>query len=142
MRLPWMVQQHLLANLPNKFTLCNHQKISSLNWESGEFETAVSSLQSPASTSKGTQGRYGDDSSELLVDLSPYGAINRGVSRQHALLTMHENQTTLMDLNSATCSWINQEQADPAKTEGILPILSALLTHPPAHSAAGCCRIE
>ncbi len=85
----------------------------------GDVALFVADAEEPIIIRQGTQttlGRYGDDSPEPLIDLSPYGAINQGVSRHHALLTVNENQTTLMDLNSTNGSWINQEQAISGKS--------------------------
>lgn len=47
------------------------------------------------------------------LDLAPYGAEQRGVSRQHARLNYADGELTITDLNSANGTQINGEKLNP-----------------------------
>jgi FHA domain len=47
------------------------------------------------------------------LDLSPYGAHDRGVSREHALLRYSEHILTITDLNSANGTTLNLNKLQP-----------------------------
>lgn len=85
----------------------------------GDVALFIADHEAPVIVRQGTRvtlGRYGDDISGPLVDLTPYGAIDRGVSRGHALLSVNDDQITLMDLNSTNGTWINQERIMSGKS--------------------------
>lgn len=54
-----------------------------------------------------TIGRADGGSSNPDIDLTPYGAFDKGVSRTHAALVRHEASITLVDLGSANGTLIN-----------------------------------
>ena len=47
------------------------------------------------------------------IDLDPYGALELGVSRRHALLTFEDNKLCITDANSANGVRVNQERIRP-----------------------------
>lgn len=49
------------------------------------------------------------------VDLNPYGAQQKGVSRQHAALGTQDNRVHIRDLNSANGTFINGKYLTPGK---------------------------
>jgi hypothetical protein len=49
------------------------------------------------------------------VDLSAYGAADRGVSRAHATLTYQNSQLTVVDLNSSNGTLLNGERLVPER---------------------------
>ena len=49
------------------------------------------------------------------VDLTPYGAHERGVSREHAVLRFKDNQFTVVDLNSVNGTSVNLTKLEPDK---------------------------
>jgi hypothetical protein len=55
-------------------------------------------------------GRFtAEDRKALDVDLTPYQAHVRGVSRHHAQITSTHDGYSLMDLNSSNGTWINEQ---------------------------------
>ena len=54
---------------------------------------------------------HGDYTAE--VDLGPYGAYERGVSRQHAALRRQNDTVILVDLNSANSTFLNGQRLVP-----------------------------
>src|SRR5579859_3513768 len=46
-------------------------------------------------------------------DLTPYGAHERGVSREHAILRFKDNQFTLTDLGSVNGTTVNSDKLEP-----------------------------
>lgn len=44
---------------------------------------------------------------ELRLDLTPYGALEKGVSRQHAVIKRTEKGITFEDMGSSNGSWVN-----------------------------------
>ncbi len=75
----------------------------------------------------GTQINYAFDSLHELVlgrtdpetgeapqiDLEPYGAAEKGVSRRHALITLRENKLQLQDMESPNGTFINGQRIVP-----------------------------
>jgi len=47
------------------------------------------------------------------VDLTPYGAEEKGVSRRHFKLTLAEGQYAIQDLGSTNYTWVNQQRLQP-----------------------------
>lgn len=47
------------------------------------------------------------------IDLSPYGAYEQGVSRLHAVISIHEGGVTITDLGSANGTWLNGVRITP-----------------------------
>lgn len=47
------------------------------------------------------------------IDLAPYGADSKGVSRKHATLTYHENALKISDLASANFTYLNGHKLVP-----------------------------
>jgi pSer/pThr/pTyr-binding forkhead associated (FHA) protein len=58
-------------------------------------------------------GRRLEDEKTIDFDLSPYGAYTFGVSRQHAIITLHEGFLYLEDNNSTNGTRINGFQLTP-----------------------------
>lgn len=84
----------------------------------GDVALFIDEIDEPIIIPRGTQmtlGRYSEESDASLIDLTAYGAIENGVSRQHALLTVKEEQITLIDLNSTNGTWHNRERLLPGK---------------------------
>lgn len=53
------------------------------------------------------------------VDLSPYGAHERGVSRAHARLHLHAGKVYVTDLHSANGTFVNRERLQPEQPRQI-----------------------
>lgn len=47
------------------------------------------------------------------VDLSPFGAVNAGVSRRHALLYIADGEVCVRDLNSTNGTRVNSQRLQP-----------------------------
>lgn len=47
------------------------------------------------------------DVDSIAIDLNPYGAADKGVSRRHALLDRDQDTVTLMDLDSVSGTFLN-----------------------------------
>ena len=47
------------------------------------------------------------------IDLTPYGAEEKGVSRRHFKLTLAEGQYVILDLGSTNYTWVNQQRLQP-----------------------------
>ncbi len=59
-------------------------------------------------------GRYDSQRGEVPeVDLAPFNAIDLGVSRQHARLTVHEDSLYITDLGSANATYLNGLRLTP-----------------------------
>lgn len=59
-------------------------------------------------------GRKDEDSGFVPgIDLVPYGAYARGISRRHAALLLSRKRLTIRDLKSSNGTYINQEMLDP-----------------------------
>lgn len=55
----------------------------------------------------------GRESGDGRVNVDPYDAVERGVSRQHAQLIPDNNQLFIRDLNSTNKTFINGSEIDP-----------------------------
>jgi hypothetical protein len=53
------------------------------------------------------------------VDLTPYNAYEKGVSRIHLAIQWHDGQLTIMDLGSANGTWLNRRRLTPNKVEPV-----------------------
>ena len=51
------------------------------------------------------------------IDLNPYGALDRGVSRMHAKLTLKNNHLYITDLGSTNGTYLAGKKLEPNKTE-------------------------
>jgi pSer/pThr/pTyr-binding forkhead associated (FHA) protein len=49
------------------------------------------------------------------LDLTPYGAVEKGVSRYHATLELESGQATLVDEHSANGTFVNGQRLNPHK---------------------------
>lgn len=59
-------------------------------------------------------GRYTPHSkSQPRIDLTPYGAYDKGVSRMHAVIRRTENGLLIEDLDSSNGTWLNGTQVEP-----------------------------
>ncbi|MCU0513688.1 MAG: FHA domain-containing protein [Anaerolineae bacterium] len=47
------------------------------------------------------------------VDMNPYGAVEKGVSRQHAILEFNEDTLMLLDAGSANGTFLNGQRLPP-----------------------------
>jgi pSer/pThr/pTyr-binding forkhead associated (FHA) protein len=59
-------------------------------------------------------GRQGTDE-ELVVDLTPFGALESGVSRLHALITREQDGYYVMDLESLNETLLNGARLHPGQ---------------------------
>ncbi|GAB4508499.1 MAG: hypothetical protein OHK0046_01130 [Anaerolineae bacterium] len=55
----------------------------------------------------------GEDDTIYQVDLRPYDASQRGVSRQHASIDMHDGTLYLTDLGSTNGTWLAGKRIEP-----------------------------
>jgi hypothetical protein len=60
-----------------------------------------------------------DNGAENKVDLDPYGAAHKGVSRAHAALEMRISEVTLTDLGSTNGTYLNNQPLQPRQTVGV-----------------------
>lgn len=58
-------------------------------------------------------GRQAYGTGSLVIDLVPFGAIQMGVSRQHALIRRTDNGYEVIDLNSTNGTWVNGKRLNP-----------------------------
>ncbi len=58
-------------------------------------------------------GRADQNDDDHLIDLSAYGATEKGVSHQHASLEIINKTLMLTDLNSLNGTFLNQERLSP-----------------------------
>ncbi len=59
-------------------------------------------------------GRFAPtDSLQPDMDLGPFGAAEKGVSRRHAKITYKDGQTWIIDLSSMNGTWINGQALEP-----------------------------
>jgi len=47
------------------------------------------------------------------LDLTPYGALEKGVSRRHAKITHHDDELTIEDIGSVNGTFLNGDQLTP-----------------------------
>lgn len=64
-------------------------------------------------TSQTVFGRAVPGDNQPRVDLTPYGALDKGVSRQHAIIKRVEKGLTVEDMGSSNGSWLNGELLRP-----------------------------
>jgi hypothetical protein len=65
-------------------------------------------------TNQAVLGRYVPNSpAQPRVDLAPYGALEKGVSRVHAVIRRTEHGLTVQDLSSSNGSWLNGVKLEP-----------------------------
>ncbi len=57
-----------------------------------------------------TLGRLKDVPVPDLIDLTPYDAYRKGVSRRHAVLTYRDNQLYIHDVGSTNGTWVNGQR--------------------------------
>lgn len=70
---------------------------------------------------KFTIGRVSEGQSILPdIDLTPYEAYSRGVSRLHATLKIHNNDISITDLGSSNGTRINNDKIQPHKEYPVL----------------------
>jgi hypothetical protein len=62
-----------------------------------------------------TLGRRAEGTGGLIVDLAPFGAIQAGVSRRHAMIRRAGEGYELVDLESTNGTWIDREKLEPNK---------------------------
>ena len=55
-------------------------------------------------------GRKMEDTTDTVVDLSPYDGYVGGVSRRHALIRQTKDGVELIDLGSVNGTWLNDER--------------------------------
>lgn len=53
------------------------------------------------------------DGNDYTLDLTAYGALERGVSRRHCQLTLVNNQLVITDLDSTNGTFINGKRLEP-----------------------------
>jgi hypothetical protein len=58
-------------------------------------------------------GRRASGTGSLVIDLVPFGAIQMGVSRQHAIIRKEEDGYDILDLNSTNGTWVNGKRLKP-----------------------------
>jgi hypothetical protein len=58
-------------------------------------------------------GRKAGTSSDLLLDLAPFGGYSLGVSRQHILVRRTVDGYEVLDLGSVNGTWLNEERLVP-----------------------------
>lgn len=59
-----------------------------------------------------TLGRF-TDGNQHEVDLNPYGALQKGVSRHHAKLMMTDDKLYIVDLNSTNGTYVSKKRLQP-----------------------------
>ena len=58
-------------------------------------------------------GRAVMGETESVVDLTPFGAVEKGVSRRHAKLMFADSKYQLVDLESTNGTWVNEQKLKP-----------------------------
>ncbi len=58
-------------------------------------------------------GRQDKNQQPLDVDLTPFGALEKGVSRRHAMIMASDNRITIKDLGSANGTYLNDHALTP-----------------------------
>jgi hypothetical protein len=58
-------------------------------------------------------GRKAEDTSEVSLDLAPFGAYHLGLSRRHAVLRRTQHGYEVLDLGSVNGTWLNDERLVP-----------------------------
>ena len=65
-------------------------------------------------------GRVVEPTQEVVVDLSPFGGFEMGVSRRHAIIRSGANGYEIMDLGSTNGTWLNGQRLAPNKPYTLL----------------------
>jgi len=60
-------------------------------------------------------GRKGEEPSEDLLDLAPWGGYHLGLSRRHAVIRRTTHGYEVLDLGSVNGTWLNEERLAPHK---------------------------
>jgi hypothetical protein len=60
-------------------------------------------------------GRKAGTTSEILLDLAPFGGYSLGLSRRHVLIRRNEDGYEVLDLGSVNGTWLNEERLVPHK---------------------------
>ncbi len=68
-----------------------------------------------------TLGRRKDMPSPDLIDLTPYDAYRKGVSRNHAVLTYKDNRLYIHDVGSVNGTWLNGQRLKSYELYAIQP---------------------
>lgn len=75
----------------------------------------------------------GDNAYQPDIDFTPYGALEKGVSRQHAALEISEDTLMLLDIGSANGTFLNGQRLLPKQPrvlrDGDEVRLGKLITH-------------
>ncbi len=64
-------------------------------------------------TSQTVFGRVVPGETQPRLDLTPYGALDKGVSRQHGIMKRSDKGLTFEDMGSSNGSWLNDELLKP-----------------------------
>ena len=73
-------------------------------------------------TNQAILGRYVPEStSQPRVDLTPYGAVEKGVSRMHAVIRRTATGLTVQDLSSSNGTWLNSVRLQPYVPAALKP---------------------
>jgi hypothetical protein len=65
-------------------------------------------------------GRYSENNLEQPhIDLVPYGAFEKGVSRFHAMLHRHDERVFIEDLASSNGTWLNGKRLEARRTHPV-----------------------
>lgn len=75
----------------------------------GMVERIVMQKDKPYTLGRFDMGIQGDDE----IDLTPYGAMDRGVSRHHAVLHLEDEHVYLTDLESTNGTYVGGERLEP-----------------------------
>ncbi len=68
-----------------------------------------------------TLGRLKDGPAPDLIDLAPYDAYRKGVSRSHAVLTYRDNRLYIQDLGSSNGTWLDGQRLKPYELYAVQP---------------------
>ncbi|MEM9950541.1 MAG: FHA domain-containing protein [Chloroflexota bacterium] len=79
----------------------------------GRGEDEPRTIHSVESQSEADSQQQLADVMDAHVDLAPYHAHNRGVSRKHARLTLDDTSISVTDLGSTNGTYINNERLHP-----------------------------
>lgn len=58
-------------------------------------------------------GRKSGTTSEMLLDLTPFGGYNQGISRRHVAIRRTKESYEAIDLGSVNGTWLNEERLVP-----------------------------
>jgi hypothetical protein len=61
-------------------------------------------------------GRKAGLTSDILLDLAPFGGYSLGLSRRHVLIRLKGDGYELLDLGSVNGTWLNEERLVPHKS--------------------------